>query len=53
VYSSDLRVCVEDTGLTTYPDLSVVCGPIERAPADCNALTNPRASASDYGNFVF
>jgi Uma2 family endonuclease len=25
VYSADLRVRIQDTGLTTYPDLSVVC----------------------------
>jgi Uma2 family endonuclease len=41
VYSSDLRVCVEDTGLTTYPDLTVICGPLRPAPNDANAATNP------------
>jgi Uma2 family endonuclease len=40
-FSSDLKVRVEETGLTTYPDLSVVCGPVERAASDANALTNP------------
>ncbi len=43
VYDADARVHIRATGLTTYPDLSVVCGPIERAPADSNALTNPIA----------
>jgi Uma2 family endonuclease len=41
LYSSDLRVCVEDTGLTTYPDLTVICGPLRPAPHDANAATNP------------
>jgi Uma2 family endonuclease len=41
VYSSDLRVCVEDTGLTTYPDLTVICGPLRPAPHDATAATNP------------
>lgn len=27
VHSSDLRVRVLDTGLATYPDVTVVCGP--------------------------
>src|SRR3990172_153164 len=30
VFSSDLRVRVAETGLTTYPDVSVVCGSLER-----------------------
>jgi Uma2 family endonuclease len=41
VYSSDLRIRVERTGLNTYPDISVVCGDLrttERAPRAC---TNP------------
>ncbi len=41
VYSSDLRVRVLDTGLETYPDVSVVCGTAERHPADDHAVTNP------------
>jgi Uma2 family endonuclease len=41
VYSSDVRVRVEATGLDTYPDLSVVCGREERDVHDRNALTNP------------
>jgi Uma2 family endonuclease len=41
VYSSDVRVRVQDTGLTTYPDLSVVCGQLETAPDDPDAITNP------------
>lgn len=41
VFSSDLKVRIEATGLTTYPDLSVVCGAVERASSDANAVTNP------------
>lgn len=40
-FSSDLRVHVEATGLTTYPDATVVCGKTERADADRFAVTNP------------
>lgn len=40
-FDSDLKVHVEETGLFTYPDLSIVCGPLERSPADRHALTNP------------
>jgi len=42
VYSSDVKVRILATDLATYPDLSIVCGPIERAPDDPNAVTNPR-----------
>ncbi len=41
VFSPDLRVRVRDTGLATYPDISVVCGGIEADPKDQNAATNP------------
>jgi Uma2 family endonuclease len=40
-YSSDVRVRVLATGLATYPDMSVVCGKLERDPADANAIVNP------------
>jgi Uma2 family endonuclease len=40
-YSSDLRVRVLETGLATYPDVSVVCGEIERDPEDRDGVTNP------------
>ena len=42
VASSDLKISVESTGLYTYPDVSVVCGPFARDLRDPNALTNPR-----------
>lgn len=41
VYNSDVRVHVESSGLTTYPDLTVVCGARRTAAVDANALTNP------------
>lgn len=41
VYSSDVAIRVLATGLATYPDASVVCGPMARDPEDHNALTNP------------
>lgn len=41
VHDADLRIRVLDTGLTTYPDVSVICGPLERDPEDENAVTNP------------
>ena len=41
VYSSELRVRVEATDLSTYPDITVVCGALETATDDRNAATNP------------
>ncbi|HMR09292.1 MAG TPA: Uma2 family endonuclease [Polyangiaceae bacterium] len=41
-YSSDLRIRVAATGLTTYPDVTVVCGPIETDPENQNTVTNPK-----------
>src|SRR5262249_43329548 len=41
MFSSDVRVRIPDTGLTTYPDLSIVCGGIELDPKDPNTITNP------------
>ena len=40
-HDSDLRVRVLETGLATYPDMTVICGPSERDPSDENAVTNP------------
>jgi Uma2 family endonuclease len=44
VYSSDLRVRVSSTGLGTYPDVTVVCGHIEKDPDDRkgHTIVNPR-----------
>ncbi len=40
-FNSDLRLKVEATGLCTYPDLSVVCGPLRFADEQKDTLTNP------------
>jgi Uma2 family endonuclease len=40
-FSSDLRVRIAQTGLTTYPDISVVCGKLLLAADDPRAATNP------------
>ncbi len=40
VASSDVKILIEASGLATYPDVSVVCGPLIRAPIDSLALTN-------------
>lgn len=41
VFSSDLRVRVLATGLATYPDVTVVCGPLERDPESGSTVVNP------------
>ena len=41
VYTSDLRVRVRATGLATYPDAAVICGPLERDPDSPTHVTNP------------
>jgi len=41
VHDSHLRVRVLETGLATYPDITIVCGRRERDPEDANAVTNP------------
>ncbi len=40
-YSADLRIRVEATKRSAYPDLSVVCGALETSPLDADAVTNP------------
>ncbi len=40
-HDSDLRVRVPATGLATYPDVTVVCGPRERDAKDPQAINNP------------
>jgi Uma2 family endonuclease len=42
VYSSDLRVRVLETGLATYPDVTVICGTAERDPESPTHVTNPK-----------
>lgn len=41
VFNCDVRVRIRETGLTTYPDVSVVCGHLERDDEDQNAVVNP------------
>jgi len=41
VFSSDVRVKVQATGLSTYPDVSVVCTRLELDPEDRYAIVNP------------
>lgn len=41
VYSSDLRLYVPESNLGTYPDVSVICGPLVHHPTDREAATNP------------
>lgn len=42
VYSSDLRIRVRATGLATYPDVTVVCGGLERDPDSASTVINPK-----------
>lgn len=42
VFTSDLGVRVMKTGLATYPDASVVCGPTIRDPDKKTNVINPR-----------
>ena len=42
VFSSDLRVRVLETGLATYPDVTVLCGVSERDPESPTHVTNPK-----------
>jgi Uma2 family endonuclease len=41
VYTSDLRIRILATGLSTYPDVTVVCGDVQTAPDDRDAVINP------------
>jgi Uma2 family endonuclease len=58
-YSSDLRVYVEATGLATFPDGSVICGPLVQHPPSPDAtavnptvlveVTSDSSEAYDHG----
>ena len=55
VYSSDLKIRIDATDLTTFPDVSVVCGEATASAVDKDAITNPTllvevtsASTEDY-----
>ncbi len=41
VTTSDVRIRMLATGMATYPDVSVVCGSLQRDPEDRNTLVNP------------
>lgn len=41
VYSSDLGVRSLATGLATYADVTVICGPLETDPEDEDTVVNP------------
>jgi Uma2 family endonuclease len=41
VSTSDLKVRIEVSDLSTFPDVSVVCGDVQTATIDAHALTNP------------
>lgn len=41
VVGSDMRVCVSATGLYTYPDVVLFCGPPEFVDSQSDTLTNP------------
>jgi Uma2 family endonuclease len=41
VFNSDLRIKIEETGLYTYPDASVVCGPSKPVTNADDTLVNP------------
>ena len=40
-FTSDLRLKVEATGLLSYPDVSVVCGPLQFAAGMDDTVVNP------------
>ncbi len=40
-FGNDLRIRTPDTGLLTYPDLTVICGPLEFAQGTEDTVTNP------------
>lgn len=40
-FSSDAKIRIDASNRSTYPDLSVVCGRLERSEQDPEAITNP------------
>jgi len=40
-FNSDLRIKIEATGLYTYPDVSVVCGPLQYVAGTNDTILNP------------
>lgn len=41
-FTSDQKIWIESAGLTTYPDLTIVCGQAQFDPEHPTLLTNPR-----------
>jgi Uma2 family endonuclease len=41
VATSDMKVRIEASGLSTFPDVSVICGGATVSAIDANAVTNP------------
>lgn len=41
ISTSDLKIRVEETDLSTFPDVSVVCGDARESALDPNAIVNP------------
>jgi Uma2 family endonuclease len=41
VATSDLKVRVLATGLVSYPDVTVICGPVQRDPKSRDVVLNP------------
>jgi Uma2 family endonuclease len=41
-FGSDQRIRIDTADLSTYPDVSVVCGGVQLDDADRHAITNPR-----------
>jgi Uma2 family endonuclease len=42
VFGSDQRIRIDAVDLSTYPDVSVICGGVTVDPVDRHAATNPR-----------
>lgn len=42
-FTSNLRIRVSATGLTSYPDITIVCGQVETDPANEDTVVNPTA----------
>jgi len=40
-FTSDLRIKIEATGLFTYPDVSVICGPLHFVEGTDDTVVNP------------
>ncbi len=41
VFTSDAKVVIEATGLYTYPDVTIVCGEVQRSKKIEHAIVNP------------